>query len=123
MTLTAVIVGGCGGGGKTYALDPTASCLRANGVIVTTDEEDFDNLAQDAAEGAMEAGFSENSATIAFERSDNDAKRLRAAYAIFAGAFDTPADDILFQEGNAVIVWSKTPTEDESGQVDECLRG
>jgi hypothetical protein len=118
-----VALGGCGGGGASYALDDTVSCLQGNGISVSTDEDDLDFVAQDAGEGALEAEIGENTVTVAFERSENDAKRTEAAYKIFAGALDTPVEDILNRRGNAVVAWENTPSDFESSQLDDCLSG
>lgn len=121
--LVIVLLVGCGGGGASYSLDSTASCLEGKGATVSTDDDDLDYVAQDAGEGALDAEVRGNEVTIVFERSGGDAERTEAAYKVFAGAFDTSVEDILERRGNVVIVWDKTPDEGESGVVDECLQG
>ena len=89
---------------------------------MSTDDDDLDYVAQDAGEGALVAEIDPNSVTIVFERSEGDARRTQAAYEIFAGAFDTSTEDILHRSGNAVVVWDKTPSDDEAAQISDCLK-
>jgi hypothetical protein len=119
--LLAGVVAGCGGGGTSYSLEDTVSCLRTDGVQVSTDDDDLDYVAQDAGEGALYAEMEPNSVTVVFERTAGDAKNTEAAYKLFAGAFDTSVEDTLQRHGNAVVLWDKTPTEDEATQVEDCL--
>ena len=122
IAIAMVALAGCGGGGgSSYALEPTVSCLEGKGVSVSTDDDDLDFFAQDAGEGALEADLDRNSVTVVFERSESDAKRTKAAYSLFAGALDAPADDILQQLGNTVIAWTRTPTDDETSLLGDCL--
>lgn len=87
-------------------------------MMVDTRSGDLDYIAQDAGEGALIARFPGNQATIAFERSTNDAKRTADAYRAIGG----PTSDILSRTSNAVIVWDKTPTSGERSTVEGCLR-
>jgi hypothetical protein len=44
------------------------------------------------------------------------------AYRAFAEGFDVPVDDILKREGNAVLMWDATPTDEQASSVEDCLK-
>lgn len=119
-----VIAAGCGKGGSSssHSLAATKSCLEDANVSVSTSTDDLDYVAQAAGEGAFLAHVGSADATVAFERSANDAKRTKAAYEAFAEGTGVPTDDILFQEGNAVVLWSRTPEGSERETLKACLQ-
>jgi hypothetical protein len=114
---------GGGGGGGSASREPTASCLRSSGADnVSTAKDDLDYVAQTASAGGIQATVSGTTVTIALGRTEEDAKRLEAAYKIFAEGFGVPVDDVLKRKGNAVIMWDATPTNEQSGKVEDCLK-
>lgn len=113
----ALLPTGCGGGsGRIYDPATVKDCFARAGRV---DTENVDYIAMDA--DGFDALIGNNTATISFGRTANDAKRVRSAYEIFSKAFDAPTDDVLFVRGNAVISWENTPTESEKHQLDACL--
>jgi hypothetical protein len=117
----ATVMTACGGGGSHYAAGPTAACL-GEFAVVETSQAELDYVAQDASEGALEARIGEQSVTISFERTVSDAQRTFAAYEAFGSGFDQPTEDILQRQSNAVLAWTKSPTEEERSAVIGCLR-
>ena len=118
----ALVVAACGGGGGDhYSRDATATCLREAGADVSTSGEDLDLVAAEAGEGGLHATLDETSVTIAFERTEADAKRTMSVYRSFGDAFGMPFEDILKREGNAVALWDASPTDEQKSTVDDCL--
>jgi hypothetical protein len=117
--------GGEGGGGRdgTFSRNASATCLRAAGAEVSTAQADLDYVAETASAGGIYATVDGETVTIAFSRTENDAERLEAAYKAFAEGFEVPVDDILKREGNAVLMWDATPTDEQVSTVEGCLKG
>ena len=61
-----------------------------------------------------------NHLNLSFERSAREARQTVAGYAIYAG--HTPRRDLLFREGDVVLVWNRPPTPREQRSVESCLR-
>jgi hypothetical protein len=128
--LIVVVVGlsacggdGGGGGDGTFSRDASATCLRDAGADVSTAKADLDFVAETASAGGIHATVNGGTVTIAFGRTDNDAARLEAAYKAFGEGFDVPVDDILKRDGNAVLYWDATPTDEQASTVEGCLKG
>jgi hypothetical protein len=118
-----VLAAGCGGGGATYSLDATLACLENRGLPVSTDEADLYDVARDAEKGALWARLPQNSVTIAFAGSDDEAKRTERAFKARAAAFPTASsvDELVQRRGTVVLLWEKLPNVVASASVDECL--
>ena len=112
-----VLVAGCGGESTIYAQHATANCLTQWRAPVSTSTDDLDYVAQDASGG----GIAGDGYTIALGATVNDAKRLEAAYKVFAAALDSPTDDILYRRANAVILWDDTPDDSDREDIEKCL--
>jgi hypothetical protein len=140
---SALLSAGCGGSTAAhYSVAGTSLCLRQQTLEVSRNPDDLDYVAQDAGEGALHANFTKttgsvkqtsdgryvetltkktlNSVTVVLDRSDNDATRTKQAYEVFAAG--APTKDVLFERGNAVLYWDKTPTSSERSTVENCLR-
>ena len=113
---SATFLAGCGGGSETYSLEPTVSCLRDAGADVRTGDEAVDYIAQFAANGALIARVGETEAIVSFGRTSRDAGDTAAEYEAF-----NVSDEELTQKGNAVVAWTKTPTDRERETVEGCL--
>lgn len=120
---SVVALVGCGGSADTpYSLAQTKACLQESQAVTFPDDQSGDLIADGAPGGSLVADFAGgNSVTIAFGRSAEDAKRMRAAYKLFADAFDTPIDDIFFVDRNVAYGFENTPTDSESAAVRDCL--
>jgi hypothetical protein len=110
-------ISGCGGGIRLFSKDDTAACLKAQGLKVDTNADD----GMSASGGELEAQVGANSATIAFGRTLNDARRYEAGLKLFAESFNTPVNDILKRHRNAVVSWDDTPTASANALVERCL--
>jgi hypothetical protein len=121
----AAVSTGCGGSSQTFTETTTLACLEEEAGVtdINTRQSSLDYVAQDAAEGAMEVEVSSgNTVAVLFEGTSNDAQRTSAAYGVFAEAFDSPVDDILDTRSNVVLLWERTPSDDERNLVAGCLR-
>jgi hypothetical protein len=114
-----VALAGCGGGGtsEAWALGPTRECLKTEGARLVPITGDF--VASTATNGALKVKLPYNNATIVFGADDDEAERLRMAYARF-GPRNYVAPTELNR--NALIVWSVGPSDQEAQTVRECLR-
>jgi hypothetical protein len=113
----------CGGGGKSYSLESTSSCLTAvGGFDVSTSADDLDYIAQDASGGALTADINGDRVVVAFGGSSADGQRMEATYKMFAAGFGVPVSDILARHGNAVVSWDNTPAQNQATAVAECLK-
>jgi hypothetical protein len=123
--LVAVVVvavcAGCGGGREHYELGALRSCAEDAPNVMVDDDATLDYVAEDATGGAVALIVTGSNVTVALGRTENDAKRIASAYRLFAEAFDTPVDDIVYRRGNAVVVWENTPTDLERELLEACL--
>lgn len=119
LVLSLALVG-CGGSGPGGSSDVTPqaarTCLEEAGAEASTDDDDLDYVAMDAGVGAVYSDFGRNAATVVFERSESDAGQTAEAYRLFGAT-----DEQLEERGSVLILWSKTPTDEESAAVDGCL--
>lgn len=129
LTLTGV-ASGCGGGdGKTVTAADLERCLKDDDVLATLGSEELDYVAEAAGDGGIYVNYGDpipdapngNRANVAVERSGSDAKRTEAAYKVFAKAFSSSTEDVLMRKGNVVVLWDKTPTDDERSTIEDCL--
>ena len=117
----ALALGGCGGGDaqpSQYELEATRTCLERADVEVTSRNLDF--VASTALGGAVRARFEDNSVTLAFGESPDDAQRIARAYENFAGP-RIPIEDVLVRDRNVVMLWEARPAGDELARVEDCL--
>ena len=111
----------CGGGDEPqepYELAATRTCLEGADVPVTSDDLDF--VASTALGGAVRARFADNSVTLAFGESPDDAGRIASAYRNFAGP-RIPMQDVLLVDRNGVMLWEAKPAEDALERMQGCL--
>jgi hypothetical protein len=123
LLLAATVLAGCGGGDEAmYSVRPTVTCLVQLGAPVTQDEAELYDVAEGAGEGGFMVRFERNGVAVGVERTAEDAKRSENAYRMSAEFFESDPGDLLERHGNVVILWEKTPTEDERRIVEDCLR-
>jgi hypothetical protein len=118
IVLLAAILTACGTKGTIYATTKTRSCLAAHGASIGPPAGDV--VASTATGGAFRATLVGNSVTLAFGTTVADANSIDAAYRRFAGK-NVGIDQVLFQQGNAVMLWHLPPNGDESGIL-ACLK-
>jgi hypothetical protein len=118
--LAGLIAAGCGPPGpKIYDASKTRDCLRGKGVqLGLPPASDF--VATTALGGAFEARLSTNNVTIAFGDTLDHADNIDQAYRTFH-AHNVGIEDVLRQQGNAVMLWHKHPANADVALVEGCL--
>jgi microcystin-dependent protein len=118
--LLVLLGSGCGGsGGSTvYSLPKTRTCLRANHVKVGGP---LDFVATTATGGALKARLPSNSVTIVFGATAADADNIDQAYRQFHAA-NVGIEDVLRQQGNAVMLWHAHPADTDLATIADCLK-
>lgn len=121
LALVAALAVSCGGsGGRLYSLSSTRACLAAKHVRVGDAPAD-DIVASTATGGALRASLHANFATVVFGATLSDAGNIDEAYRRFA-AKNVGVDSVLYQQGNAVMLWHATPSNAETTTVTGCLK-
>ncbi len=69
----------------------------------------------------MKVTTDQNFATVVFGKTTDDADNIADAYRHFA-APNVGINDVLDQNGNAVILWHKHPSPDDLDLVQGCLK-
>ncbi len=125
LTLLAVlplVVAACGGGGsKTYDADLSRACMAEHGYAVT--DPPSDDLVASAAEGGSYAVHYPAQPTVIVSFGDNrdGAERIVRAYQRFHGS-NIVLEDALKVRNNAVILFSRHPTDDDISKIEGCLK-
>ena len=118
VVLLVAILTACGAKGTIYTTAKTRNCLAAHGASIEAPAGDV--VASTATGGAFRASLVGNSVTLAFGATVADANSIEAAYRRFAGK-NVGIDQVLFQQGNAVMLWHLPPHGDETGIL-ACLK-
>ena len=119
LATVALAVAGCGGG-KTYSLASTKSCLTKDHLRVRAPKHDF--VASTAAGGAVRVVFDKrNEVTISFATDQQEAQRIVLGYQRFAGK-NIGLADVLRPQKNAVLLWEAHPNDEELAAVGHCLK-
>jgi hypothetical protein len=119
LILAALLCASCGsGGGKLYSAPKTRSCLAAKGITLGGQ---LDFVATTATGGALKAHLGRNFVTIAFGETRADADSINQAYHRFRSK-NVGIEDVLRQEGNAVMLWHEHPSDDDLAQITSCLK-
>lgn len=116
--LLAGLLSACGTNGTIYTAAKTRSCFAAHGATIATPGGDL--VASTATGGAFRADLGSNFVTVAFGATVADANKIDAAYRRFAGK-NIGINDVLFQQGNAVMLWHLQPQAEQPG-VAACLK-
>lgn len=112
---------GCGGDeSSAYALTATRECLERSNVAVTTRNLDF--VATTALGGAFRARVGDNSVTVVFGETPEDAVRTERAYRRFAPR-RLAIDHVLRRDRNVVLLWAVPPEDADARRVSACLQG
>jgi predicted small lipoprotein YifL len=121
--LAGVALAGCGGDGgdsEPPTAREVASCVRDGGAEATTDRDDLDAVASAAGVGGVDVEWPRNSATVVIERTDSDAENTERTYELFAEGFETDLGDTLRRDGTVVVLYDKSPTDDEAALIEDC---
>ena len=123
----AVVAAGCGArsSNKPYTATGTAACLAKKGFTkVTTNPVKVGFIAGFAENGGLKATAPNgNVLTIAFAADDTTGvESTKQAFRAHAPRKLRPhIDDIMESQGNAVLVWTVTPTPAELADAEGCL--
>jgi hypothetical protein len=111
---------GCGGsaGSHLYTAQNAKTCLRGLNVKIAP-ADDF--VATTATGGAFRAVFPDNSVTMVFGLTQEDANNIADAYRRFH-AKNVGIDDVLRQDNNAVMLWHFHPLDASTTLVGGCLK-
>lgn len=116
----AVLAASCGGSGaKIYSLEKTKTCLSDAGGATVGGSLDF--VATTSTGGAFKAKLDDNSVTVVFGATEADANNIDDAYRRFR-AKNVGIDDVLRQQGNAVMLWHLHPSDPDLATVIGCLK-
>jgi hypothetical protein len=118
LLLIVGVLTACGAGGKIYAASKTRSCLAAHGAKIGPATGDL--VASTATGEAFRAYLVGNFVTFVFSATVADANNVDDAYRRFAGK-NVGIDDVLFRQGNVVMLWHLQPPSDVSG-ITDCLK-
>jgi hypothetical protein len=118
LLLIVGVLTACGASGKIYAVSKTRRCLAAHGAKIGPATGDA--VASTATGGAFRAYLVGNFVTVVFGATVADAHNVDDAYRHFAGK-NVGIDDVLFRQGNVVMLWHLQPQGDVSG-VSDCLK-
>jgi hypothetical protein len=116
--LAAGTLAGCGKSTPHYTVAKTSDCLRQAGASLGGQ---LDFVATTATGGATRAHLRDNSLTLAFGQTQGDADNIDAAYRRFH-ASNVGIDDVLRQQGNAVMLWQEHPSDADLATVTGCLK-
>ena len=113
----------CGGSGHSgdYAKEASSACLTGKGIPVTSVANSTDFVADSATGGAFRARLPHNRVTVSFGLTVDDADNIDQAYRRFHAA-NVGIDDILRQQGNAVMLWHTHPSDADIATVTGCLK-
>jgi hypothetical protein len=113
-----LLAAACGSPGVHLATrDGTEQCLRNAGVR-TGGSLDF--VATTATGGGLKAHPKGNEVTLVFGETVADADNINDAYHRFH-AKNVGIDDVLFQQGNVVMLWRLHPSNAEQALINDCL--
>jgi hypothetical protein len=124
--VVVLVLAGCGGGSsKPYTAKATAPCLVDKGFKgVTKAAAKIGFIAAFSANGGLQARSpAGNTLTIAFGDSADAVRGIERAYRKAAPATLKPhMADIMEAQGNAVLVWTVSPGQQELSDAESCLK-
>jgi hypothetical protein len=124
--VVVLVLAGCGGGSTSvYTAKGSAACFTKKGFTgVTTADAKVGFIASFAANGGLQARSpGGNVLTIAFTDSADTVAGTERAYRNAAPRSLRPhMADIMEAKGNAVLVWTVSPTSQELSDAESCLK-
>ena len=122
--LLALVAAGCAAEPSTFKAKQTAECLRDDDVTVLTDRSELGVVERSAEHGGLIAYTKGNAVRIAFGANEDDARGIEEGYRRFAPEKLKPhIADVMRTQKNAVLLWTVTPSEEDSDKVTGCLDG
>ncbi|HET7449116.1 MAG TPA: hypothetical protein VFJ78_00835 [Gaiellaceae bacterium] len=112
-----VVAAACGSTSHSYSVAKTQRCLVAKGFKIS---HTVDFVASTATGGSFKTFFPTNDVTVVFGNNDSDASNLDEAYRRFHSD-NVGIDDVLYQNGNAVMLWHFHPSDADSAKLTACL--
>lgn len=122
--LVVLVLAACGSSSKPYTAAATKACLGKKGfTAVTTSPAKIGFIAAFAANGGLQARSpGGNVLTIAFADGAGSAPGIEKQYRKAAPASLRPhMSDIMESQGNAVLVWTVSPSQQELSDAESCL--
>jgi hypothetical protein len=117
-----LLAAGCGKSSPSlYTKDASAACLQKAG-FHPRPAASTDFVANSATGGAFGLALDGNDVTVSFGETVDDANNLDQAYRRFR-AENVGIDDVLRQQGNAVMLWHEHPQDLDLSTVTNCLKG
>jgi hypothetical protein len=121
--LLVVLVAGCGrGGAALYTKDATTACLKKAGYNPRAVSSTSDFVANSATGGAFRVVLPDNSVTVSFGATIEDANNIDDAYHRFR-AKNVGIDDVLRRSQNAIMLWHVHPQDADLATITNCLKG
>ena len=119
----SVATAACGGSGHSalYASGPSRACLAGKGLRVAAVTSASDFIASTATGGSFRVTLARNSVTVSFGQTAADADNINQAYR-GASAPNVGIDDVLRQQGNAVMLWHLHPSNTDIATITGCLK-
>jgi len=125
LALCSLLAAGCGArSSKPYTAAGTQACLTKKGFTqVTTNPAKIGLIAAFADNGGLRATTKDrNILTIAFTADANAVDSTKQAFTSHAPAKLRPRiNDIMESQGNAVLVWTVSPTAQQLADAEGCL--
>jgi hypothetical protein len=119
LLLLVVALAACGSSAKTYTASKTRLCLAGHGAKIELTPGDI--VASTATGGAFRARLADNFVTVVFGATVADANNINDAYHRFKGK-NVGIEDVLTQQGNAVMLWHQHPSSTDTSFVNSCLK-
>ena len=119
LLIFVLVLAACGASVKTYTASKTRLCLAAHGAKIV--EPAGDLVASTATGGAFRARLTDNFVTVVFGATISDANNINDAYHRFQGK-NVGLNDVLRQQGNAVMLWHAHPQDSDITFVTTCLK-
>jgi hypothetical protein len=116
--LAAGLLAGCGKHTPSYSLAKSSTCLRDDGVALGGQ---LDFVATTATGGAVRVRLRDNSLTLVFGQTQDDADNIEAAYRRFHSS-NVGIEDVLRRQGNAVMLWRQHPSDEDLATITGCLK-
>ncbi len=119
--LLVLLAAACGPPGpQVYSSSKTQACLTKQGYKVTPPPAS-DFVASTALGGSFRVKLAQNAVTVAFGDTVKNAAALDGVYRS-VHAKNVGIDDVLRDQGNAVMLWHAHPSDHDLGVVQGCLK-
>jgi hypothetical protein len=119
LLLLVLALAACGATAQTYTASKTRLCLAAHGARIGVPVGDI--VASTATGGAFRAQLTDNFVTVVFGATEGDANNINDAYRHFTGK-NVGINDVLRQQGNAVMLWHEHPLAADISFITACLK-